>query len=264
MRKLSLVFILVLLTACSSTKPVEKEHPVAYLYDRAMSEMANGNYVRAAEEFAQVDIQHPYSPWANKAQLMSAYASYRGHHYDDAIVAAQSYIQLHPGDKDVAYAYYLVANCYYDQIIDVGRDQKITELALKALKEVVRRFPNSLYARDARLKIGLARDHLAGKDMAVGRFYENHGDYVAAVGRFRTVVEKYQTTTQVPEALERLTECYLALGITDEAETAAAVLGHNFPGSPWYARAYALLTGAHLAPVAHQGSWLSKVWHTIL
>lgn len=265
MRKLSLVFLLALLTACSSTtQPVAHEHPVGVLYERAMNEMANGEYGRAAKEFDQVDLQHPYSPWANKAQIMSAFASYRGHHYDEAIVAAQRYIQLHRGDKDVAYAYYLVANCYYDQIIDVGRDQRTTELALKALEEVVRRFPKSPYARDARLKIGLARDHLAGKDMAIGRFYERRGEYIAAIGRFRTVVVKYQTTTQVPEALERLTECYLALGITDEAETAAAVLGHNFPGSPWYARAYQLLTGAHLTPVAHQGSWLSKAWHTIL
>ena len=172
---------------------------------------------------------------------MDAYAYYRGNRYDEAIGAIDHFLDLHPGNKDAAYAYYLKALCYYEQIEDVRRDQKTTEQALAALQEVVDRFPNTSYARDAALKIDLTRDHLAGKDMEIGRWYEDRLQYLAAINRFRSVVEKYQTTSHVPEALERLTECYLALGVTDEAQTAAAVLGYNYPGSSWYQVSYDLL-----------------------
>ena len=174
---------------------------------------------------------------------MSAYAFYEANDYDEAIAAAQRFIELHPGNADVPYAYYLVGISYYEQISDVGRDQKMTEQALAAFDELVRRFPDSKYARDAELKADLTRDHLAGKEMSIGRYYLRRGQYVAAINRFRNVVERYQTTTHVPEALHRLTEAYLALGLDEEAQKNAAVLGYNFPSSEWYQDSYALLNG---------------------
>ncbi|HYM30810.1 MAG TPA: outer membrane protein assembly factor BamD [Candidatus Cybelea sp.] len=252
-----------LTAACGGTKDTYVERPVEELYNTAQDDMSRGEYAKAAKDFDEVDRQHPYSVWAGKAQLMSAYAYYQYNKYDEAILAAERYKELHPGNKDVAYAYYLIAICYYEQIADVARDQKITDLALGSLEEVVRRFPNTEYARDAKLKIDLARDHLAGKEMTIGRYYLRRGEYLAAINRFRAVVEKYQTTTHVPEALERLTEAYLALGVVDEAQTAAAVLGHNYPGSEWYQRSYTLLTGFDLQPVENKGSWLSRTWGSV-
>jgi len=239
------------------------ERPVEELYNTAQDDIAKGDYEKAAKDFDEVDRQHPYSVWATKAQLMSAYVLYRGNKYDEAVLAAQRYKELHPGNKDVAYAYYLIAICYYEQIADVGRDQKVTDQALTALQDVIRRFPSTEYARDSQLKLDLARDHLAGKEMDIGRYYLKRGDYLAAINRFRTVVEKYQTTSHVPEALERLTEAYLALGVVDEAQTAAAVLGHNYPGSDWYQYSYALLTGQNLEPAEDKGSWMSQVWNSV-
>jgi outer membrane protein assembly factor BamD len=233
---------LLLAAACSADKKdtyVEKS--VEDLYNTGMNELLDERYARAAKSFDEVERQHPYSVWATKAQLMSAYALYEAGKYDDSIVAAERFIQLHPGHRDIAYAYYLKALDYYVQIADVARDQKATEQAMTALGEVVRRFPESKYGRDARLKIDLARDHLAGKEMEIGRWYERQGSYLAAINRFRRVVDQYQTTTHVPEALHRLTECYLALGLTDEARKTAAVLGYNYPGSEWYSDSYALL-----------------------
>ena len=204
------------------------------------------NYENAAIAFNEVDRQHPYSVWATKAQLMSAYAYYQNNKYDDAIVSLDRYIQLHPSNRDVPYAYYLKALSYYEQISDVSRDQKITEFALKLLNEVVVRFPNSRYARDAKLKIDLTRDHLAGKEMAIGRYYENQGQYLAAINRFVKVAENFQTTSHVPEALHRLTESYLALGLVNQANKTAAILGHNFPGSEWYIDAYEIVENKKL------------------
>jgi len=231
-----------LLTACSgSKKDTYVEKPVETLYNTAMNEMIDGSYAKAAKSFDEVERQHPYSVWATKGQLMSAYALYEAGKYDESVVAAERFIQLHPGHRDVAYAYYLKALDYYVQIADVGRDQKTTQQALAALAEVVKRFPDSKYGRDARLKIDLARDHLAGKEMEIGRWYERQGSYLAAINRFKRVVDEYQTTTHVPEALNRLAECYTALGLTDEAARVASVLGYNYPGSQWYGDAYALL-----------------------
>jgi outer membrane protein assembly factor BamD len=253
-----------LVSACAGEKKdTYVERPVEELYNAAQDDISRGDYAKAAKDFDEVDRQHPYSVWATKAQLMAAYSLYHINKYDDAILAAERYKQLHPGNKDVAYAYYLIAICYYEQIADVGRDQKITDQALSALQEVIRRFPNTEYARDAKLKLDLARDHLAGKEMAVGRYYLTRGEYLAAINRFRVVVDKYQTTTHVPEALERLTECYLALGIVDEAETTAAVLGHNYPGSDWYQYSYAMLTGQHLRPAEASDSWMTRVWDSV-
>jgi outer membrane protein assembly factor BamD len=257
------------LASCSSVKKnTYVEQPVDVLYNNAMDLLAQKNYAKAADTFDQVEQQHPYSVWATRAQLMSAYALYQASRYDDSIVAADRYIQLHPGNRDVAYAYYLKALDYYIQIEDVGRDQEYTEKALQALQEVIRRFPNTPYARDARLKIDLARDHLAGKEMAIGRWYEKQGYYLAALNRFKAVVQNYQTTTHTPEALERMTECYLALGLKNEARRTAAVLGYNYPGSAWYAHTYTLVTGKEVAengkmPAAdgkNNESWFGKVF----
>ena len=233
--------------------------PVDQIYADAWKQIRNGNWVLAAKQFDEVERQHPYSVWARRAMLMSAYCYYHANHYDDAISTADQYIALHPGSKEVAYAFYLKAISLYEQIVDIGRDQTSTEGALTALQDVVQRFPDSEYARDATLKIDLTLDHLAGKEMAVGRYYLYKGDYVGAINRFRTVVEQYQKTSQIAEALERLTEAYYALGVYNEAKTAAAVLGHNYPGSPWYKDAYELLQGRHLQPEIDQGSWISRI-----
>lgn len=255
----ALAAVLFLLAACAGDKEEKYvERPVEDLYNRAMSTLSAGEYTQAAKEFDEVDRQHPYSVWATKAKLMSAYAYYQATRYDDAILAAERFKQLHPGNKDAAYAYYLVAISYYEQIVDVARDQKNTELALKSLDEVVRRFPGTEYARDARLKLDLARDHLAGKEMNVGRYYQTQKHYVAAINRYRNVVDNYQTTTHVAEALHRLVECYSALGVHEEAKNVAAVLGHNYPGSEWYADSYFLLTGKDLRPPEEKAGWLSR------
>jgi outer membrane protein assembly factor BamD len=245
--------------ADDAKEPVYIERPVDQIYGDAWKKINGDDWVGAAKQFDEVERQHPYSIWARRAMLMSAYCYYHANHYDDAISTADQYIALHPGSKEVAYAFYLKAVSLYEQIVDVGRDQSNTEGALTALQDVIQRFPNSEYARDATLKIDLTLDHLAGKEMAVGRYYLFKGDYVGAINRFRTVVEQYQKTSQIAEALERLTEAYYALGVYNEAKTAAAVLGANYPGSPWYKDAYDLLQGGRLKPEIDQGSWMSRI-----
>jgi outer membrane protein assembly factor BamD len=255
---------LLVIAGCGSTeKETYVEAPVEKLYNDATDALINNQYAVASKMFDEVERQHPYSVWATKAQLMSAYALYQRNRYDESLVQLERFIQLHPGNRDAPYAYYLKALNFYEQIADVGRDQRLTDQALKALEEVVRRFPESVYARDARIKIDLTRDHLAGKEMEIGRFYEKQGQQVAAINRFRRVIERYQTTTHVPEALSRLTECYLAVGLREEAQTAAAVLGHNFPGSEWYMDSYALLAGYNLRPEEDKGSWISRALASI-
>ena len=233
------------LVACAGGADEEDyvERPVGDLYNAALDSLLEDLPRQAARGFEEVERQHPYSEWATRAQLMSAYAFYEANAYDEAVDAAQRFIDLHPGHKDVVYAYYLIGVCYYERISDVGRDQRMTEDAYRAFEELIRRFPDTEYARDAQLKADLARDHLAGKEMEIGRYYLERGKYVAAINRFRNVVERFQTTTHVAEALHRLTEAYLALGVEQEAERTAAVLGYNFPNSPWYVDSYALLTG---------------------
>ena len=253
-----------LLGACSSSDPEYVERPVEELYNTAMDSLLAGEYQESARLFDEVERQHPYSVWASKAQLMAAFANYQDNKYDDAINALDRFIQLHPGNRDIAYAYYLRAISYYEQISDVSRDQKMTRMALESLEELVRRFPDSRYTRDAQLKIDLARDHLAGKHMEIGRFYQNQGEFLAAINRFRAVIQDFQTTTHAPEALHRLVECYLALGVIDEAQATAAVLGYNFPGNPWYLDSYALLTGVDLRPAESKDSWISRVWRSII
>jgi len=255
--------LLVLWGCGSDDTPQYVEQPVEPLYNAGMDALLDEEYETSARLFDEVERQHPYSAWAVKAQLMAAYAHYLDNAYDDAIAALDRFIQLHPGNRDIAYAYYLKAISYYEQISDVGRDQKMTQLALSSLDEVVRRFPDSKYSRDASLKLDLANDHLAGKHMEIGRFYQGQGQYLGAINRFKMVIVEYQTTTHVPEALHRLVECYLALGVVDEATATAAVLGYNFPGSRWYIDSYALLTGQNLLPEEDEDSWISKIWKSI-
>ena len=251
----------VLVTACSDDEgETYRARTVERLYNLGVDALQREDYKNAVVSFDEVERQHPYSVWATKAQLMSAYASYKRDDYDEAIVGLDRFIELHPGNTDVAYAYYLKGLSYYERISDVGRDQKMTELALSALRDVMRRYPDTKYGRDARAKLDLVNNHLAGKEMAVGRYYQQRREFLAAINRFRSVLQNYQTTTHVPEALLRLTESYLSLGITDEAQMAAAVLGHNFPGSKWYADSYALLEQRNLQPVKKQSSWLSWMW----
>ena len=239
------------LSACSGNKDkfAYVERPVEIIYNEAVDKMEKRRYREAVELFDEVERQHPYSAWARRAMLMSAFASYQSNKYEDAINSIDRFIALHPGNRDVGYAYYLKAASYYEQIRDVGRDQDYTQNALNALNEVVRRFPSSEYARDARLKIDMTRDHLAGKEMYVGRYYLRRGQHIAAINRFRNVIEKYQTTTHTPEALHRLVEAYLELGIEEEAQIAAAVLGHNYPGERWYQDSYRMMQGRGVKPI---------------
>jgi outer membrane protein assembly factor BamD len=222
------------------------------------------DYKEAAKKFDEVDRENPYSEWARKALLMSAYANYQAEQYDDCITSAKRYVTLHPGSPDAAYAQFLIGSSYYDQILDVSRDQARADKAIDALQEVVRKYPNSEYAISAQKKIAMARDQLAGKEMDVGRFYMNKRDFIGAINRFKVVVTQYQTTRHVEEALMRLTEAYVALGIMDEAQTAAAVLGHNFPDSSWYKEAYNLVKTAGGEPTAeNKGSWISRAFQKI-
>ncbi len=238
------------------------ERPVEELYNSSMDALLQGDFGVAAARFDEVERQHPYSVWATKAQLMGAYAHYQADEHDEAIAALERYIELHPGNPDVAYAYYLTAVSYYEQISDVGRDQSLTRMARSALEAVVRRFPGTDYADDARLKLDLTEDHLAGKEMDVGRFYLSQGHVLAAINRFRIVVDEYQTTSHVPEALHRLAEAYTAVGLDEEAVRVAAVLQHNYPGNEWYADSYSLVEKGEAAPQADgaDGGWFSRNW----
>ncbi len=263
-KKLGIGFILLAgLSACAGDGDKESTEPdqaVEVLYNRAGDQLDLGEYKDAARLFGEVERQHPYSQWATRAQLQEAYAYYQDLDYDMAIGTLDNFIQLHPGSNDIAYAYYLRALCSYERIVDVRRDQTYAQDSLRGMQEVISRFPDTQYAKDAALKIALINDHLAGAEMEVGRWYLNQRQYIAAIGRFRIVIEKYQTTSHVPEALERLVECYVALGIVDEAKMTAAVLGHNFPGSEWYQDAYNLLVLNHLTPGKTDGTWIGRVW----
>jgi outer membrane protein assembly factor BamD len=214
----------------------------------------------AAKKFEEVDRQHPYSEWARKSLIMTAYAYYESGAYDDCINAARRYVTLHPGSPDVAYAQFLIGSSYYDQIPEISRDQERADKAVQTLEEVVRKYPDSEYAVAAKRKIEMARDQLAGKEMDVGRWYLQRKDYTAAINRFKIVVTRFQTTRHVEEALLRLTEAYMSLGIVDEAQTSAAVLGHNFPDSRWYKDAFALMQSKGLEPSENKGSWISRAF----
>lgn len=260
------VLAALLLTGCGGSDefavPYE-ERPVEEIYNKGLDYMEAGEFRRASAEFDEVERQHPYSQWARRAMLMAAFTNYKTNEYDSAILAAQRFLSLFPGNKDAAYAHYLIGMSYYEQISDVRRDQKMTDRAYQSLLEVVRRYPDTEYALDARLKVDLTVDHLAGKEMAIGRYYLKERNYLAAINRFRVVLEKYQSTTHIEEALTRLTETYLALGVQSEAQTAAAILGHNYPGGEWYQDSYAMLEERGLKPVENEDSWISKAWKGI-
>jgi outer membrane protein assembly factor BamD len=233
------------LTACGSKddEAIKPPESAEVLYSEAVELFNQKKYKDSVKSFEEVERQHPASEWATNAQIMSAYASYEAQDYATATATLERFTKLYPSNESTPYAYYIIALCYYEQINDVGRDQKVTEQAMQALREVIRRFPDSEYSRDARVKLDLTQDHLAGKEMQVGRYYLKRDDYLAAINRFRFVVENFQTTSHVPEALHRLVEAYLKLGVKNEATKYAAVLGHNFPGSIWYRDSYKLMTG---------------------
>ncbi len=240
------------------------DEPADKLYNEGLYLMNKKNDSKAAaKKFEEVDRQHPYSDWARKSLLMSAYASYQSGDYDECISSANRYVALHPGSPDAAYAQYLVAASNFDQIPDVSRDQGRTEKAISSLEEVIRKYPTSEYATSAKKKIEAARDQLAGKEMTVGRYYMEKRDYTAAINRFKVVVTQYQTTRHVEEALARLTEAYMAIGIVGEAQTAAAVLGHNFPDSRWYKDAYNLVKSGGAEPSENKDSYISKAFKRI-
>lgn len=245
------------------------DEPVTQLYNRGAELLDRRRWADALAAFEEVERQHPYSSWARRAMLMEAYAHYQANQYDEAIENAQRFISLHPGNESAPYAYYLVAMCHFERILDVGRDQGTTERALLALNDVVRRYPDSPYARDARLKMDMVFDQLAGKEMSVGRYYLRRDQHLAAINRFRNVIEEenFQRTSHVPEALHRLVECYLSVGMIDEAQRMAAILGHNFPGSDWYQRSYTLMTDSGVAPVAQEEAerrgWFSRTFGAI-
>lgn len=240
------------------------DEPADKLYNEGLYYLnARTNPKEAVKKFEEVDRQHPYSEWARKALIMSAFSHYQAGNYEECISAAKRYITLHPGSPDAAYAQYLIGASYYDQIPDITRDQDRTVKAMDTLEEVIRKYPTSEYATSAKEKLEVARDQLAGKEMETGRYYLERKDYTGAINRFKVVVTRYQTTRHVEEALMRLTEAYMALGIVPEAQTAAAVLGHNFPDSDWYKRAYTLVKSGGAEPSENKGSWISRAFKKV-
>lgn len=270
---LTLLALTMGVSACGGVTSRERvqyvDEPVARIYNRGADNLDRRRWPQALAAFEEVERQHPYSSWARRAMLMEAYAHYQAAQYDESIDDARRFIALHPGNESAPYAHYLVAISYFERIVDVGRDQGITEQALAALNDVVRRYPESAYARDSRLKIDMVYDQLAGKEMEIGRFYLNRDQHLAAINRFRNVVENenFQRTSHVPEALHRLVEAYLSVGMIDEAQRMAAILGHNFPGGEWYQRSYRLMTDSGVAPVAEEEAerrgWLRRTFGTV-
>lgn len=251
-------------TLFGETKPPIETRSAEDIFADAQKELADDNPRRAAKMFDEIERLYPYSDLAKKAMLLSAYGSYEAGRYDDAITAAQRYVGFYPSDERTDYARYLVAQSYYEQIVDVGRDQGVTEEALTSLRELIARHPKSEYTGDARLKLDTALDQLAGKEMTIGRYYLKRGDYLAAINRFQTVVKQYDTTTHVQEALHRLVEANLALGLVEEAKSAGAVLGHNYPGSDWYSDSYAMLTESGAVVGGERDSWYNRAYRQVI
>lgn len=253
---------LLALSACSSSKPAEEAappRPAQELFDEGQKALSKDRYQAATKAFDELERQHPYSDLAPRAKLLSAYAHFLNEEYDDAIVGFDQFLSLHPSSPDAPYALYQKAMCYYEQISDVQRDQDMTRKAMDTLETVRSRYPDSPYAREATLKLDLTRDHLAGKEMEIGRWYQRQDQLPAAIARFRTVVDQYQTTSHVPEALHRLVECYTELGLHEEARQTALVLGTNYPGSPWYQDTYRLIADPSMpAADASKSSWLGR------
>ncbi len=243
--------------------PIEALTP-QQIYLAGEAQLAEGEPRSAGETFGEVERLYPYSEWAKRAMLMSAFAYHEGALYAESRSAAERYLAFYPADVDAPYAQFLIGLSYYDQIVDIGRDQTATFDALMEMRDIIERYPDSEYAVSAQLKFELALDHLAGKEMEIGRYYLNRGHYTAAINRFRVVVEEYQTTTHTPEALHRLVESYLSLGLVEDAQAAAAILGYNFQGSPWYRDSYALLTGRGLAPQSGGDGWLNRTYRQVV
>jgi outer membrane protein assembly factor BamD len=272
----ALIAVAVCLSACSMFEQfnlfgaekykmeIVPDTPASKTYDQGLEKLANGSPSEAAKKFTDLGKQYPGSDWARKALLMNTYAQYQANDYTGAETSAERYLKEYADSPEAAYVLYLQANAYYQQIPDVSRDQENAGKALQSFQAVVQKYPKSEYVEDSKFKIQVAMDQLAGKEMSIGRFYLNRRNYVAAINRFRNVLQYYQTTRHAPEALYRLVEAYLGLGITDEAQTAAAVLGHNFPDSSWYQDAYALLQGKGLSPHESSDSWISKIYHTVV
>jgi outer membrane protein assembly factor BamD len=263
MRLVMLAALAATLPACSlfDKDTIAPDEPADKLYNEGLYLLNTKKDAKeAAKKFEEVDRQHPYSEWARKSLIMSAYAYYEAGSYDDCINSARRYVTLHPGSPDAAYAQFLIGSSYFDQIPEISRDQGRTEKAVENLEEVVRRYPSSEYAVAAKRKMEMARDQLAGKEMEIGRWHLERREYTGAINRFKVVVTRYQRTRHVEEALLRLTEAYMALGIVDEAQTSAAVLGHNFPDSRWYKDAYALVQSKGLQPSENKGSWISQAF----
>jgi len=264
------LFVIASLSACGTASKKEQaaaltaDRPVETIYNEAADEMDAGHYKKAATLFGEVERQHPYSQWATQAELMNGYALYRSSQYDEATIALERFIRLHPGHKDIDYAYYLKGLCSYDQITDVSRDQDMTKSALDSFDTLLRLFPESRYARDANLKRDLTLDHIAGKNMDIGRYYLTRGYYTAAIKRFMIVIREYQTTTHTPEALHRLVEAYMHLGMEDEATRVAAVLGYNYPGSSWYEDSYKLLDAEQRKKLMDDRSFVDKTIDSLL
>ena len=266
---MAMVAMTLTMAACSYTKNRPKlayeERPVELLYNTGYQRLENRRWADAIDYFQEVERQHPYSEWSRRAILMQIYAYYQNGNYTESIAAADRFVQLFPGSPSAAYAFYMRATCHFEQIVDVGRDQGQAEQALAGLRDVARRYPNSSYATDATVKIDMVNDQLAGKEMNIGRYYQRANQPLAAIGRYKAVIdnEAFQRTSHTPEALYRLVEVYVTLGLKDEAERNGAVLGYNYPGSPWYAEAYALLTEdgrqPETAPTGERESWLRRI-----
>lgn len=277
---ISLIALVLLVSACSSSKKDNEEaavekaatgtvsedsaKPVETLYNEAADALDKEEYFKASRLFEEVEREYPYSQWATKAQLMAAFSAYKDDRYDEAVLGIERFIELHPGHEDIDYAYYLKALAYYEQISDVARDQAMTEASLNAFDALIKRFPNSQYTRDSKLKRDLTLDHLAGKEMEIGRYYLNRNQLNAAINRFRTVVDKYETTTHVPEALHRLVEAYITLGLRSEAQKIAAVLGHNYPGSRWYEDTFKLMDDGSREKLLDDRSFIDKTVDNLL
>jgi outer membrane protein assembly factor BamD len=268
---LSFVVLPIALAGCQSDKDelalanyVAPMDPADQLYNEGLANLNAGRLKEAAAKFDAIDKEHPYSEYSRKAEVMGAFAKYRMGKYDEAITTAQRYMELYPSTDDAAYAQYIIGLSYFRQIRDVTQDQKESRQTIDAMNTLIQNYPDSPYVEDAKTKIRFARDQLAGKDMQIGRYYLERRDYLAAIKRFRSVVENYSNTNQVEEALARLTEAYYAMGIASEAQTAAAVLGRNYPDSKWYKDSYALLQSGGLSPSENKGSWISKAFHTVI
>lgn len=243
---------------------IKPDTPASRTYDQGLEKLANGSPQEAAKKFTELGKQYPESDWARKGLLMTIYADYQAGSYTDAETGAERFLKEYPNSPDAPYVAYLQANAYYEQIPDISRDQDAANKALSGFQEIVKKYPKSEYVEDSKFKITVCEDQLAGKEMSIGRFYLNRHNYTAAINRFRNVLQYYQTTRHAPEALYRLVEAYLGLGITNEAQTAAAVLGHNFPDSQWYKDAFSLLQGKGLSPQENSESWMSKIYHTVV